>query len=83
MKINWKVRARNPLFWLTVIPSFITLIYSILGLFNVVPSVSQDNLIKVMSTVISTLTTYGVLIDPTTKGTCDSKDAMDYDKPKE
>ena len=83
MKINWKVRLRNPVFWLTGVPAVITTVYAILGLFGVVTAISEDLLINLITTLISTLTTLGVLIDPTTKGTSDSKQAMTYTEPKE
>ncbi len=68
MKINWKVRLKNPVFWLTVIPAAIALVYTILGLFGVVPTISEDRLVNAVTAIISALTTIGVLIDPTTKG---------------
>ena len=81
MKINFKVRAKNPVFWLTVIPAVVTLVYTILGAFDVVPSLSQDVVVNIVTTLISALTTVGVLIDPTTKGVGDSERALEYDAP--
>ena len=81
MKINFKVRAKNPVFWLTVIPAVVTLVYTILGAFDVVPSLSQDVVVNIVTTLISALTTVGVLVDPTTKGVGDSERALEYDKP--
>lgn len=78
MKINWKVRLKNPVFWITLIPAVIALVYTILGLFGVVPTISEDTLVNAFSTVITVLTTVGVLVDPTTKGTSDSERAMEY-----
>lgn len=83
MNINWKVRLRNPVFWLTGVPAIVTTVYTILGLFGIVPTISEDVLINSITAVISALTTLGVLIDPTTKGTSDSKQAMTYIEPKE
>lgn len=82
MKINWKVRLKNPLFWLTAIPAFVSFVYTMLGIFGVVPSLSEDSAVKIGSAAVSALTTVGVLIDPTTKGMCDSQDALCYKKPK-
>nr|DAE14240.1 MAG TPA: holin [Siphoviridae sp. ct0uL16] len=81
MKINWKVRLKNPVFWLTVIPAVITFIYTVLGAFDVVPALSQDVVVNIVTAIITALTTIGVLIDPTTKGVGDSKRALEYDKP--
>ena len=76
MKLNWKIRIRNPVFWLTAVPSISALLFSLLGLLGKVPFFTEDMLIKVLSTVISLLSTLGVLIDPTTKGLCDSEDVL-------
>lgn len=81
MKINWKVRLKNPVFWLTVIPAVIALVYTVLGLFGVVPSISEDVLVNAVTAIISALTTVGVLIDPTTKGVGDSDRALAYEEP--
>lgn len=81
MKINWKVRLKNPMFWLTVIPAVITFVYTVLGAFDVVPALSQDVVVNIVTAIITALTTIGVLIDPTTKGVGDSKRALGYDRP--
>lgn len=81
MKINWKVRLKNPVFWLTVIPAVIALVYTVLGLFGVVPSISEDVLVNAVTAIISALTTVGVLVDPTTKGVGDSDRALTYEEP--
>lgn len=81
MKINWKVRLKNPVFWLTVIPAVIALVYTVLGLFGVVPTISEDTLVNAVTAIISALTTVGVLIDPTTKGVGDSDRALTYEEP--
>ncbi len=81
MKINWKVRLKNPVFWLTVIPAVIALVYTILGLFGVVPTISEDTIVNAVTAIISALTTVGVLIDPTTKGVGDSDRALTYEEP--
>ena len=81
MKINLKVRAKNPVFWLTVIPAVITFVYTVLGAFDVVPATSQDVVVNIVTALISALTTIGVLVDPTTKGVGDSKRALGYNEP--
>ena len=81
MKINWKVRLKNPVFWLTVIPAVIALVYTVLGLFGVVPTISEDVLVNAVTAIITALTTVGVLIDPTTKGVGDSDRALTYEEP--
>lgn len=83
MKINWKVRLKNPVFWVTVIPALITFIYTVLGLLGVVPGIDEDVVKQLASALISALTTIGILVDPTTAGLNDSERAMGYDAPKE
>ena len=81
MKINLKVCFKNPVFWLTVIPAVITFVYTVLGAVGVVPSLSEDVVVNIITALISALTTVGVLVDPTTKGVGDSERAMGYDAP--
>ena len=82
-KINWKVRFKNPMFWLTAIPAVTAFVYSILGLFGIVPRFGEDAVVNIGSAAVAALTTLGVLIDPTTKGVCDSCDVLKYEEPKE
>ena len=80
-KINWKVRLKNPVFWLTAVPSLVALVYTILGLLGIAPPVSEDTVVQIVSAGVSLLTTLGVLVDPTTKGVGDSTRALDYETP--
>lgn len=82
MSINWKVRIKNPVFWVTVIPSIVSLIYLVLAAFGITPSITENVFIDALLALIGALTTVGVLVDPTTKGVSDSAQAMTYDKPK-
>jgi phi LC3 family holin len=81
MKINWQVRIKNPVFWLTIIPAAATFVYAILGAFGIIPPISEDVLVNALSAIITALATLGVLVDPTTKGAGDSDRAMSYTKP--
>ena len=81
MKINWKVRLKNPAFWVTVIPAIITVIYAVLALFDVIPNVAEETLVNGFMAVMSVLATLGIVVDPTTKGLNDSDRAMNYDEP--
>ena len=49
--------------------------------FGVVPALSEDVVVNIVTALISALTTVGVLVDPTTKGVGDSERAMGYDAP--
>lgn len=82
MNINWKVRIKNPVFWVTVIPSLVSVLYQILAVAGVTPSVTENMIVDGLLALVGGLTTIGVLVDPTTKGVSDSTQAMGYDKPK-
>lgn len=83
MKINWTVRLRNPVFWLTLIPAAIAFAYTAMGCLGVVPTISEDTLVNIGTTVVTALTAIGVLVDPTTKGIGDSERALGYETPAE
>ena len=54
-----------------------------LGLFGVIPSISQDTLINLAGLIINMLVGFGIVVDPTTQGIHDSELAMSYNAPKE
>lgn len=81
MKINWKVRLRNPYFYLTIIPTLITLIYTLLGAFDVVPSISESVVVEWLGAIVTALASIGILNDPTTDGLNDSQRALGYEQP--
>jgi phi LC3 family holin len=78
MKINWKARLRNKPFLLSFSALIIAFAYQILGIFDIVPSISEDNLIKAIGMLINIFAVAGVVVDPTTKGMQDSDRAMTY-----
>ena len=81
MKINWKVRFKNKVWLLTFCAGVLSLIYQVLGLFGVVPGISQDTVIEVAGMVINLLVMLGIVIDPTTSEASDSARALSYDEP--
>lgn len=81
MKINWKVRFKNGAWLVTFLSAIIAFIYQILSMFEIVPAISQENIIQVLMIIINLLVGLGVLIDPTTKGFKDSTRAMRYTEP--
>lgn len=81
MKINWKVRLKQPAFWIATIPVVITFVYSILALVGVVPSITEGAVQNLFLTLVSVLAQLGIVVDPTTKGVSDSDRAMNYEKP--
>lgn len=81
MKINWKVRLKQPAFWIATIPVAISFVYSVLALLGVVPSITEDAVQNLFIMAVSLLAQLGIVVDPTTKGVSDSDRAMKYDKP--
>lgn len=81
MNINLKVRLKNPVFWVTIVPAAVTFTYCMLGAFGIVPALSENAAVNIAIAIINALTTLGVLVDPTTKGVGDSERAMEYTEP--
>jgi len=83
MKINWKVRIKNKLFWVTVIPALLLIIQTVASLFGFEIDLStiQGKLIAVVDAVFGLLTALGLVVDFTTEGVNDSNRAMSYEEP--
>lgn len=82
--INWKVRIKNKMFWLAIVPAVLLLVQQLAALFGFALDFTgvQDGLIAIIGTVFSILTILGIVADPTTEGVGDSEQALNYDKPK-
>lgn len=78
MKINWKARFKNKTFVITFLTLVIAFVYQILGLFGVVPPISEQSLVNYITMLVNILAFVGVVIDPTTDGMNDSDRAMLY-----
>jgi len=83
--INLKVRLKNKAFYVTAIPLVLVIITQVLAIFGVKVefSVLSDQLVELVETVFLLLGLLGVVVDPTTEGISDSKQALTYDVPKE
>ncbi len=73
MKIDIKTRLKNKTFLLGFTGSIVTFVYQMLGMFDVVPTISQDQIINLTSIVINILVGLAVVVDPTTEGISDRK----------
>ena len=82
MKINWTVRFKNKTFLIAFVGTVLTFVYTILGMFDIVPSVTQNMVTDVIMALINILVALGVVTDPTTQGIGDSSQAMSYTIPK-
>ena len=89
MKINWKVRFKNPMFYVQLILSVLTPILAYSGL-TATDLTTWAKLGEMLLQAISNpyvlslvaVSVYNALIDPTTAGIGDSVQALDYDTPK-
>ena len=84
MKINWKVRIKNKVFWLALVPAVLLLIQVVAAVFGIDLKLDAlgDKLLAVVNALFAVLTILGIVTDPTTAGISDSKQAMTYDQPK-
>lgn len=88
MNMNWKVRIKNPTWWIQAIISIVAPIMGYLGITSA-DITTWTALWEAMQTAISNphviglalLGVWHTLNDPTTKGLFDSKRAMSYDTP--
>ena len=71
--INWKVRLSNKTFIATLSTTVLAFVYTILGMFDVVPAVTQNAAVELIYAVINLLSILGVVVDPTTTGISDSE----------
>ena len=78
MKLNWKARFKNKTFVISFVTLIVAFVYQMLGLFGIVPSISESSIVNVVTIVINILATFGVLVDPTTNGVSDSDRALTY-----
>lgn len=79
--MNFKVRFRNKVFVVTFTAAVLAFVYQVLSMFGIVPGVTQDQLMQVITMLSDILVMVGVLVDPTTSGIGDSSRAMTYDEP--
>lgn len=89
MKINWKVRLKNPVFWAQAAVAIVTPILTGLGLqwqdmttwtgFGNALYQAVLNPVIVVAVLVSL---WGIINDPTTKGMSDSARALTYTEPK-
>lgn len=89
MNINLKVRLKNPMFWVGIISTIVLTILAQLGLqFQDITTWQAffDALLQAIKNpviIVAIITSvYNALVDPTTKGFSDSKQALCYEKPK-
>ena len=90
MKINWKVRIKNPVFWVQVAVAVILPILAYFGLswedmttWGTIGRVLLDAVKNPVVIVSVAVSVFNTITDPTTRGLSDSARALDYEKPAE
>lgn len=88
MKINWKVRVKNPVFWANIAASVILPILAFMGMrwedMTTWPALGGVLLSAVQNPVIVVaviVSVWNALNDPTTAGLSDSDRALTYSAP--
>jgi len=71
MVINWKTRLRNKTFLVTFATAVVAFTYQVLGMFDVVPPISQDTAGQIIGLIANILVGLGVIVNPTTPGISD------------
>lgn len=82
--INWKVRIKNKMFWLTLIPAVLLLVQVVAAVFGYTLDLGDlgNKLLAVVNAAFGILAMLGIVTDPTTAGLSDSAQALTYEKPK-
>ncbi len=88
MNINWKIRLKNPSFWVSVIIAIFAPMLAYMGLTTkdiTSWSVLGNTLIQAVSNpyilLMIAISVYNAIIDPTTTGITDSTRALQYNEP--
>ena len=82
--INWKVRIKNKMFWVALIPAVLLLVQVVAAVFGFTLDLGGlgNQLLAVVNALFAVLAVLGVVTDPTTAGVSDSAQALTYDSPK-
>lgn len=80
IKINWIARFKNKTFLVSFFALVISLIYEVLSLFEIVPAITENDMLQISYIFTNILGVLGVIVDPTTDGFSDSERALTYYK---
>ena len=82
MKINWKVRLKHKPFLAALFALLLLLVQQVATIFGIDTTIYNEQATELFNTVLAILVLIGVVVDPTTTGTSDSKQALGYNKPR-
>ncbi len=74
--MNISLRFQNKTTLVAIITTVIAFIYQCLGIFEVVPPISEEQTIQAIGVFVNLLVLLGVVVDPTTPGIEDSQIAL-------
>lgn len=87
--INWKVRVKNPIFWVQVVLAVLTPILAYMGMnlqdlttWGTVGAVLFEAIKNPYVLGLVAVSVWNAINDPTTAGIGDSKQALTYEEPK-
>ena len=88
MNINWKVRAKNPMFWVQIVISIFTPILAYMGItvqdlttWTAVFEALRTAVVNPYVLMLVAVSVYNAILDPTTTGITDSRKALTYEEP--
>lgn len=82
MGINWRLRFQNKVTLTSLVVQIIAIVYAVLSMMGIVPSIDENQILEVVYMVIEVLCLIGIVVDPTTKGISDSTQAYNYEQPR-
>ena len=80
--INWKLRLQNKVTLLAIITQTVAIVYMIMGMIGIVPAVGEDAVTSLAFMIVELLALLGIVVDPTTEGVGDSRQAQGYAAPR-
>ena len=83
MKINWKVRLQHKPFLVALFALLLLLVQQVASVFGIDTTIYNEQATELFNTVLAILVLIGVVVDPTTVGTSDSKQALGYNEPRD
>lgn len=88
MNINWKVRVKNPSFWIGIVISIVAPVLTYFGLtvqdlttWSAIGSLFVDAISNPYVILTILVSVYNTIVDPTTTGVTDSANALTYTEP--
>lgn len=82
-KINWQVRLKKKSFWVAIVSAVALFINNITGAVGIDYSAQIEQFSDGINGLLAVLVTFGIIVDPTTKGVRDSEKATEYTKPRD